>query len=54
MKSLEFPVSILSVWQNHIAIESGVEAVVVPIFQVFFHGKPQLLFIGKDDFVQAL
>ena len=51
---LYFSVCVLSVWQNHISVESSVGAVVVPVFQVFFDGKPELPLIGKDDLVQAL
>ena len=51
---LNFAGSILSVWQNHIAVKPCVGAIVIPVFQVFFHGKSQLPFIGKYDIVQAL
>ena len=44
----------MRIWQYHISVESSVGAVVVPVFQVFFDGKPELPLIGKDDLVQAL
>ena len=51
---LYLSVSVLRIWQYHSAIESGVGAVVIPVFPIFFDSKPQLPFIGKDDLVQAL
>ena len=44
---LNFAACILLVWQNYISVEPSVGAVEVPVFQVFFNCKPQLLFVGK-------
>ena len=51
---LYLSVSILWIWQNHSAVKSGMGAVVIPILQIFFHGKTELMFVGKDNSVQAL
>ena len=51
---LYFSVCILRIWQYHSAIKSGMRSVVIPILQIFFHGKTKLIFIGKDNSVQAL
>ena len=50
---LYLSVSVLRIWQYHSAIEPCVGGVVIPVFQVFFDGKPELMFVGEDYFVKA-
>ena len=51
---LYLSVSVPRIRQHHSAIKSGMGTVVIPILQIFFHGKTKLIFIGKDNSVQVL
>ena len=51
---LYFIAGVLRIRQYHIAVKTRMRTIVIPILQVLFYGKPKLIFVGKDDFIQTL